>query len=317
MTSLAAVVLAHADAQHARRLLTALEDVPVVLHCDAKAPDSVAGEMTRGMGSRVRALPRTSGAMDSWSLVRIELDALRAALKHSSAEHIAVLSGADYPLVSMQELHDSLVPWAGRSYLASSPVPYAGWSTPRHPDGGLWRSAHHFVTRGDDLVFVHKFPVRLPWRRELPAGLQLRASSQWKVYSRDDVVRLLAAIDRRPDLVRFWRSTLVPDESFASSMLASPEIVGGDPLPDYRWNPWYLVWSDDGHHPRTLTGEDFEAVAQAARRPAGTPAALLAADAPPPRALFVRKVSTAVSTELLDRLDAEVRGCAPARAGTP
>lgn len=314
MTPLAAVVMAHRDPAHVRHLLRALTDVPVVLHCDAKASDAVAGDMLRGWGTRVLASPRTSGALDSWSLVRIELDALRLALGHSDARHVAVLSGADHPLGGVEEVAAALVPWHGRSYLASVPLPYAPWDTPRNPDGGRWRTAHRFLTRGDDVVSVRGIPLRLPWRRPLPPGLELRASSQWKVYAREDVVRLLRVVDERPDLVSFFRSSLVPDESFAASVLSSPQIAGGAPLPHCSGLPWFTAWSSAGdHHPQVLGREHWEALVEARRRPEGTPASMAARDAAPPRPWFARKVDSHLSASLLELVE---DGRAAPAAGT-
>ncbi|WP_432495036.1 beta-1,6-N-acetylglucosaminyltransferase [Kineococcus gypseus] len=316
--SLAAVVMAHRDAEHVRALVSALEDVPVVLHCDAKAPDEEAGRMVRGWGGRVRALPRTSAALDSWSLVRVELDALRSALRFSAAGHVAVLSGADYPLLGVQELLEELRAWEGVSYLASVPLPHRPWDTPRNPDGGRWRTAHRFLTRGDDVLFAGPVPLRLPWRRALPPGLQLRASSQWKVYARADVVRLLAAVDARPDLVRFWRSTLVPDESFAASMLSSPALTGAPALAHCHATPWFQRWPAAGsHHPAELTEEDLPALAAARAAPPGLPGRLTSPPARAPRAWFARKLSSARSAALRERVDAQLRAAGAPLAGAP
>lgn len=307
MASLAAVIMAHRDAPGVRRLIGALQDVPVVLHCDRKAPDEVATAMLTGWGGRVVAVPRTSATLGSWSLVRIELDLIRAALQHSSADHIAVLSGSDYPLVSTESLLRALTPWAGRSWMMNAPIPFEPWSVPRHPDGGRWRTAHRFLHRGDDLIMVRGIPARTVWRRPLPAGQELRATSQWKIYSRHDAELVLRIVDRRPDLVRFWRSTLVPEESFVASVLSSPMISGEPAVPVSFRHPWYIAWPARGaHHPAWLTEDDFDTVAAAARGPAGTPALVGDPDARV-QALFARKVSTDRSTALLDRIDAELR----------
>jgi hypothetical protein len=306
-SELSVVVLAHRDAPQVRRLIRTLDNVPVSLHCDVKAPAAVAAEMSQGWGSRVQLLPRSSGALNSWSLVRIELDALRAALRHSAAAHIAVLSGADYPLVGVQELVNALAPWAGRSYLLNRPVPFEHWSVPRHPDGGRWRTAHRFLTRGDDLLTIKGVPVRFPWKRRLPAGLSVRASSQWKIYAREDAQLLLDTLDRRPDLVRFWRSTLVPDESCAASVLSSPRLTGGRQLPECHGSPWYIKWGARGsHHPEWLTADDYGAITDALAGPPGDPVLLERPVTARPRPLFARKMSSEFSAALLDRIDAEL-----------
>lgn len=308
MSGLAAVVLAHRDAEHVRRLLRSLAGVPVVLHCDSKAPLEVARAMVAGAGPDVRLLPRTSGKLSSWSLVRIELAGLRAALQTSAASHIAVLTGADYPLVGLEELHQRLQGWSGRSYMLSAPIPFERWSVPRHPDGGAWRTAHRFLTRGDDLVTVRGVPARLPWRRAVPFDLQLRASSQWKVYARSDAERLLRVVDERPDVVSFWRSTFIPEESFAASVLSSPTVTGAPALPLCHHVPWYTHWSHDGaHHPDWLDESHLDDLRARRDAPPGEPTELERPRVGERQSWFARKFSTERSSGLLDRIDAERR----------
>jgi hypothetical protein len=312
MTELAAVVLAHRDPPMLRRLVGALEDVPVFLHCDAGTPAPVAREMVQGLPPRVTVLPRIRTRLASWSLVAAELSGLRAAVTATRADHIAVLSGSDYPLVSVPDLVSELAAWKQQSYLWNVELPFPAWDTPRHPDGGLWRLRRRFLTRDGHVLFWREIPLRWPVPRRVPAGIHLRASSQWKIYARHHVERLLDVVDSRPDLVGFWRTTLVPDETFAASILASPSLLGADALPPCRAHPWYIRWPEGvNYHPEWLTGSDFGDLADA--RWAGAPTAAEAAASMdvwelPGRKLFARKFSTDVDPAVLDRIDAELRG---------
>ncbi len=58
MPGAAAVILAHADPQQVRRLITSLAGLDVFLHCDAKTPDRVCSAMTEAAGTGVHAVPR-------------------------------------------------------------------------------------------------------------------------------------------------------------------------------------------------------------------------------------------------------------------
>lgn len=306
---LAVVVLAHADPAHFHRLVLALGDAPVFVHCDAKTPAAVYDRMVDGAPRPVTAVPRRSTSLASWSLVAAELAGLRAALDGSSAAHIAVLSGADYPLLPPAAMHRELARWEGRSWLWNQPLPMPDWDTPRHPDGGLWRLRHRFLTRDDQIVYLHGIPVRPPWRRSTPPGVELRAASQWKVYARHHVERLLAVVAERPDLVRFWRTTLVPDETFVASVLGSPSLLGADAIAPCHDYPWYLHWEDDAEHPEWLTVADHGDLVHVQSSPPTDPATAAAGQLvgrPPRRKLFARKFSTDRSSELLDRIDAEL-----------
>jgi Core-2/I-Branching enzyme len=311
MSELAVVILAHRDPVQLKRLVAALDDVPVFLHCDARTSDAVAGEMLRDLPPRVTVVPRRRMRISSWSLVAAELDAIRAALEGTAAEHIAVLSGTDYPLMPTPDLVEELAPWRGRSYFWNVPLPFPSWDIPRHPDGGLWRLRHRFLTWGDDVLFWRGTPLRWPLPRQLPSGIELRACSQFKIYARHHAECLLRVADTRPDLVGFWRSTLVPCETFQASVLGTRRLTGEDALPPCRANAWYIRWPEKHNaHPRWLGLADFDELAKARWAEPLTPDEAYRPSPEqelPGRKLFARKFATDIDTDVLDRIDAELR----------
>ncbi|MEO6205201.1 MAG: beta-1,6-N-acetylglucosaminyltransferase [Mycobacteriales bacterium] len=311
MTPLAFVVLAHNDPVQVRRLLHHL-DAPVFLHCDGRTKDGVFTAMTHGLPERVTCVERRPTHLASWSLVDAELRALRLAVDTTDAQHIAVLSGADYPLAPTSSITDALIPWAGASLLSSSPLPWLRWSTALHRNGGLWRLEHRFVTRKDRVIFAGGVPLRAPWPRSIPGDNELRASSQWKILSREHVQLLLDVVDRRADLVRFWRTTLVPDETFIVSVLSSPALVGNAAVPMTAWHPWFIDWPiERTDHPRWLADAHFDAIAAASRLPMLLPDQI-ALGPSNNRKLFGRKFSSTTSAGLQDRIDVELLGLSAA-----
>jgi hypothetical protein len=315
MTTIAAVILAHNDPPQVRKLVRALSDVPIYLHCDAKTDAVIAGEMLGDLPSRVTVLPRVVTNRASWSLVQAELNGLRAAIDGTRADHIVVCSGADYPLLSVEHIDLALREWRDRSLIWNVPIPYARWDTKRHRDGGLWRFEHHFFTRHDQIIFLNgRFPLRSPLRRQVPPEIHLRASSQWKIYCRRDAVLLLDLVEKRPDLIKFWRSTLVPDESFAASMLASPALTGGEALAPSVVNAWYVDWPrTNADHPKWLESSDLEPLRAARDAPPAMPEDLRMEDVNGPvpsvvhRKFFARKFGTGIDPDVVDRIEAELR----------
>jgi hypothetical protein len=352
VTPLAAVVLAHSDPAQLRRLIRALDDVPVFLSCDAGTPQPIFRAMVEGLPTRVAVLTRRRTRLASWSLVSAELATLRHALMRTNARHIAVMSGADYPLMSMHDLVRELAGWGHRSWFASSALPAAEWDTPRQRDGGLWRLRYRYLTHRDQLVYwrgigslarglalrravgtqqsvsallamvdsrpdsMRGVPLRWPWPRRIPADITPRGASHWKIYAREDVAWLLRMADTRPDLVRFWRNTVLPEESFAASMLASVRLRGADALPPYRASAWYIDWnSDRPGHPRWLSETDFDRLRAARWAPAvrDQAGAVAVADDSACRKLFARKFRSN-DASVCDRIDSELRKVDVARA---
>jgi Core-2/I-Branching enzyme len=284
--SLACVVLAHTDPMHVRRLVSALDPFPVFLHCDARTAQPVFDEMTDRLPDRVTVLPRRRTPWGSWGNVAAELDGYRAALRGSDATHVAVLSGSDYPLASAEEITGYLDARRGRSIGWCFPLPKEGWA-----GGGYWRLRYRFAA-------WRKHMLALPVPRPLPRGVVLAGGSQWKILARPHVEALLRAVDQRPDLVRRWRRTWIPDETFVYSILHTPDLVPGWRDEHVNSDPWVIHWSDgERRSPAWLTSADLDVLG--IRR---------SGDSGRGPALFARKFATSVDTEVLDRIDRSFRG---------
>jgi hypothetical protein len=294
--AVAAVVMAHGDPAQVNRLLRALTGADRFLHCDLRTPRDQLDLMTRGLGDDVQLVARQRLSRTSWSLVDAELRLLVAALTRSRAEHIVVMSGSCYPLVSTGDLADALAQRRGRTQMRHFSLPHPPWSTPRNPDGGVWRLRRKFIVSGDQIVRVAGVPLRTV-RRRIPRELVLHGGSQWKVYARPHARTLLEVLEARPDLVSFFRHSYVPDET-----CGSPALVGDTVDKVDSRSPWYLRWHS-GESPEWLGPDSFDAL-RAARDVGGGSDDLDHAERSPK--LFARKLRS-IDVALTDRIDAELR----------
>jgi hypothetical protein len=95
--------------------------------------------------------------------------------------------------------------------------------------------------------------VRLPGMRTMPAGLQPYGGSQWWTLSKSAIRYVAEFIERRPDIVSFFRGCFAPDESFIQTIVSNSgfaDHVTGD-------NLRIAVWGrPQPPYPATLTMDD-------------------------------------------------------------
>lgn len=279
----AVVVLAHAYPQHLRRLIAALQPLPVFLHVDAATSDALLTEMLADLPETVRLLPRLRTAWASYGLVEAELTGYRAALAQTDANHVLLCTGSDYPIASADRIVATLEGYAGLSWLEIDALPNKNWGPLLGYDRFLWRNRVRERRR-------EWSPVPRSW----PKGLRPAGGSQMKILARRHAERLLGVLDERPDLVSYFHEVWIPDETLVPSVLSSPfsgidlsrGLVTGPPA-------WYIDWgSKRSSGPRWLGLDDLPALAAARRQ--SIPA------------LFARKFDGSAPA-VLDAIDAELR----------
>jgi hypothetical protein len=137
----------------------------------------------------------------------------------------------------------------------------------------------------------------LPVPRRLPSNLVLAGGSQSKILARHHVAALVRAVERRPDLVRRWRHTWIPDETFVYSLLHTPDLVPHWEEERVRASAWVIPWPDASvKSPPWLTAADLDVLRRACEDPRSGPLRL-----------FARKFATDVDTAVLDELDRSFR----------
>lgn len=276
------VLIAHDKPRHLRRLVESLAPLRIFLHIDANTDPALHAQMVEGLPERVVQLTRLSAGWARREVLDAELLGYRAALAQTDAEHIIVLTGACYPLVSMALLTEQLADHPGSSFVEAEPLPYPEWG----PLGGwdrflLWRQWPW-----------HRRRVVVPLPRRVPHGVRPAGGAQTKIICRDDAEFVLCTLDSRPDLARFFRRCWTPDEVTVQSLLRSTRL--GASTGELEHHPWHIDWGDGGvANPRELAEADFHLIVRAAHRHQ-------------PSAWFARKF-TDDSGALLDRIDAELR----------
>lgn len=281
--SVAVVLLAHDKPRLLGRIVDAMAGLPVFLHVDSRVGPRVFDSLTEGLPERVRHVQRHPSDWATFELVEAELSGYRAALEHTDAEHIVMMTGACYPLAPVERIVERLSRLRGVSWAQVKPLPLKFWG----PMGGY-----------DRFIFRNRVKDRQRvWNlvpRRWPRGVRPAGGSQLKILSRHHAERLLELVERRRDLVEYFQTTWIPDEVMIPTLLNSPAFIDDWGSSHVRGrHAWYIDWGQaPSPHPVELGLADLPALREARTRTVAP-------------ALFARKFSEA-SWHVLDRIEAEI-----------
>jgi len=221
---IAFAMLAHQHPAAVMRLvrsLTAAGHV-VAIHFDLrssaaeyrKLEDAFAGNAS------VRLIRKFGVRWGQWSII----DATLACLDEIAAagwepDYVYLVSGADYPIRAAAELESFLARNRGKEFIESVPANRVHWVR-----GGLQKERYQYrffynwrdqPTRFDIALRIQQ---RLGLRRKFVRGWEPHIGSQWWVLTWT-TLRQILALAREPDVLKFFRTTLIPDELFFQTLV--------------------------------------------------------------------------------------------------
>jgi len=248
MANIAYLLLCHKDAPaivaQARRI-TAAGDF-VAIHFDGRASDAdhatIASELADN--PRVALTPRrVKCGWGEWSLVAATILAARSAMEaFPRATHFYMLSGDCMPIKSAEYCR-AFLDRDDCDYIEHNDFFTSDWIKTGFKDERLVYR-HLFNERSQKRLFYASFRLqeRLRLTRRTPADLRIMIGSQWWCLRRSSLQSVLDFIDQRPDIVRFFRTTWIPDETFFQTLVC--HLV---PRVELRnRTPTFLIFSDYG-----------------------------------------------------------------------
>lgn len=225
MAKIAYILLCHKDSdaiiEQARRLTAAGDFLSI--HFDASAPRADFDRITTALADQPRvafARRRVRCGWGEWSLVQATLNALETALEaFPNATHFYMLSGDCMPIKSAEYVHryldDNDADFIESFDFFDSNWIKTGWKEERL----IYR--HWFNERNQPKWFYGMFELqkRLGLARKIPTDLEMMIGSQWWCLRRLTVEKVLAFIRKRADVMRFFRTTWIPDETFFQTLV--------------------------------------------------------------------------------------------------
>jgi hypothetical protein len=285
MAKIAFILLCHKDPEaiilQARRLTAAGDCISI--HFDARAgADSYARirEALEQNPSVTFARRRVKCGWGEWSLVQATLNAVQAAIDaFPDATHFYMLSGDCNSIKSAAYAHEFL-DRDDKDYIESFDFFTSGWiKTGMRGERLVYR--HLVNERKHKRLFYWLMDAqkRLRLERAIPEDIQIMIGSQWWCLRRSTIAKILQFCKDRPDVIRFFRTTWIPDETFFQTLVN--HVVAVREIETRTLT--FLMFTDYGM-PVTFYNDHFDL--------------LLSQDF-----LFARKISSE-STELKERLGA-------------
>ena len=225
MAKIAFILLTHKDPEgiiaQAERLAHTGDYVSI--HFDARAKPADFAKIQAALGknpSVAFASKRHKCGWGEWSLVAATLEAVRAAyVAFPDATHFYMLSGDCMPAKTAQYAHE---------LLDSDPVDYiesfdffaSDWiKTGIKEERLVYR--HWFNERKNKTLFYASMAMqdKLGLKRAIPDDIQMMIGSQWWSLRRSTIQAVLEFCDARPDVMAFFRTTWIPDETFFQTIV--------------------------------------------------------------------------------------------------
>ena len=266
MAKIAFILLCHKDPEgviaQARRL-TAAGDC-MAIHFDARAPRAAFDRIATALADNPDVAivrKRVKCGWGAWSLVQATLNAVQTALDaFPRASHFYMLSGDCMAIKSAEYAH-AFLDAEDVDYIESFDYFASDWiKTGMKEDRLIYR--HVFNERTQRRLFYASYDLQrhLGLRREIPHDLQMMIGSQWWCLRRRTIEWVMEFRARRPDVMRFFRTTWIPDETFFQTLVR--HLVPEDEIRSRTLT--FLVFSDYGmpanfynDHYDLLVGQDY------------------------------------------------------------
>jgi len=199
----------------------------------------------------------------------------------SDFDKVHFISAQDFPLLSNACLKEGLAELRDRELIDVRPLGTGVDEWPinfRYQYFFCRKNRHAFVRRAYSAL---KHLMRASGlQRRLPNGLRPYGGSSWWSLSKGCIVDVLGSLAHEPRLIRFFSSTLCPDEMVFQTLVMNSRYAHRVLGRNYR----HVQWPETGaHNPDILREADFARIAASG-------------------AYFCRKIDSRVSAALVPRL---------------
>lgn len=265
MATIAFILLCHKDPEaivQQAQSLTAVGDY-MVIHFDGRSSDADFALIKEGLAGNpnVAFARRVKCGWGEWSLVQATLNAIGTGLQaFPRATHFMMVSGDCMAIKSAEFAHDFLDA-DDCDYIESFDFFESDWiKTGMKEDRLVYR---HFINERKHKSLFYamlKAQRKLGLKRAIPEDIQVQIGSQWWCLRRRTIEWIVDFVAQRQDVVRFFKTTWIPDETFFQTLVR--HLVPEDEIRSRTLT--FLMFSDYGmpvnfynDHYDLLLSQDF------------------------------------------------------------
>ncbi|MEM9126613.1 MAG: DUF5928 domain-containing protein [Pseudomonadota bacterium] len=266
MAKIAYILLCHKDPDAIiaqANQLTAAGDC-MAIHFDARANPADYIRIHNALQDNPNvtfATKRVKCGWGEWSLVQATLNGLQSAVDtFPRATHFYMLSG-DCMAIKTAEYTHHFLDENDYDLIESHDFFASNWiKTGMKEDRLIYR--HHFNerTQAGRFYAAYEFQKRFRLTRNIPDDIQVMIGSQWWCLRRRTVEMILEFLRQRRDVVRFFSTTWIPDETFFQTLVR--HLIPKEEIENRT--PTFLMFSDYGmpvtfynDHYDMLLGQDY------------------------------------------------------------
>jgi hypothetical protein len=267
---LAFLLLAHEPFEQLHQLIDCLVECGehLVIHYDARGKATEFQKLERAFGHnpKVSFAKRVKCGWGDFSLVQATLNCIEALVgARPEFDYAYLLSGSDMPLRPISELKRLLgtQPGQRQEFIESVPISERRWVR-----GGLNRERfeyrHFFNERRYPQLFTASWTLQrdIGLVKRVPRGLEIHLGSQWWCLTSQTLFRLREFLRDRPEVLRFFKTVWIPDESFFQTVVravAASSSITGKTLTHYVFSDYGkpIVYFDEHQSDLVRTGLYF------------------------------------------------------------
>lgn len=266
MAKIAYILLCHKDPEAIiaqAEQLTAVGDC-MAIHFDARANPADYTRIRAALKDNPNvafAAKRIKCGWGEWSLVQATLNALQAAVDaFPRATHFYMLSGDCMAIKTAEHTHRFLDENES-DFIESHDFFASNWiKTGMKEDRLIYRHYFNERTQAGRFYASYEMQKRFGLTRTIPDDLQIMIGSQWWCLRRRTVEMILDFLRQRSDVLRFFSTTWIPDETFFQTLVR--HLIPKGQIENRT--PTFLMFSDYGmpvtfynDHYDMLLGQDY------------------------------------------------------------